>query len=282
MTPGFEFSGIVSAVGKNVRNFKTGDKVFGVTRFHAYATHLIVPEQQLYKLPGNILFEEAGGFPAIYLTAYYALHFVVKIFPGSTILIHSAAGGVGSALLQLCKLAGWRTIGVVGRSHKVGAARAMGADVVIDKSSENIWEMVEKHAPQGVDVILDANGFVTLKEGFKHLKPTGKMISYGFHSMFYSRSGILNYLKLLYGYLRTPSFNPLRMHEKNVCIATFNLSFLFDRGDLLQTAMESLYPWFEEEKIRVPKITTYPFEEVARAHADLQSGQTVGKLVLII
>ena len=281
ITPGFEFSGIVTEVGKNVKDVEVREKVFGVTRFNAYATHVVVPRHQVYTLPANISFEEAGSFPTIYLTAYYALHMIVQIFPDSTVLVHSAAGGVGSALLQLCKLAGWKTIGVVGSTHKIKDAKAMGADVVIDKSKENLWQTVEKYTPDGLDVVLDANGFVTLKEGYKHLKPTGKLISYGFHSMFYKKSGILNHLKLIYSYLRTPRFNPANLHEQNRCLATFNLSFLFDHKDLLRKAMQSLYTWLKDGKIHMPKITVYPFNEVAHAHKDLQSGMTVGKLVLV-
>ena len=123
ITPGFEFSGIVQATGKNVNDLSEGAKVFGLSRFSSYATHLVVPRNQIFILPENVSFEEAGGFPVIYLTAHYALNMSFHIFPGSTILIHSAAGGVGSALLQLCKLAGWRSIGVVGSSNKIEAAK---------------------------------------------------------------------------------------------------------------------------------------------------------------
>ncbi len=281
VTPGFEFSGVVKKVGKNVKDLDVGSNVFGVIRFNTYSTHVVSPQDQLFIIPENITFTEAGAFPVVFLTAYYSLHLVVKIYPGSTILIHSAAGGVGSALLQLCKQAGWQTIGVVGSTHKVEAAKQMGADIVIDKSKENLWKKVETYAPQGCDVVLDGNGVITLKESYKHLKPTGKLISYGFHSMFPKKSGMPNYLKLSLAYLRTPKFNPINMHTKNRSLITFNLSFLFDRKDLLQIAMDSLYSWLKQGKIRLPKVTTYPFEEVARAHRDLQSGLTTGKLVLV-
>ncbi|MFQ6037575.1 MAG: zinc-binding dehydrogenase, partial [Candidatus Aminicenantales bacterium] len=225
ITPGFEFAGEVEEVGPGVRDLPEGTRVFGVTRFDAYATHVVVPRTQVYPMPENLSFVEAGGFPVIYLTAYYGLFLVVKIFPESTILVHSAAGGVGSALLQLCRLKGWKTIGVVGSSHKVAAAKEMGADVVVDKSREDLWKAVEAHAPEGCDVVLDGNGTATLRGSYTHLKPTGKLISYGFHSMFPRKRGVANFLKLAIGYLRTPLFHPIRMHNQNRSIATFNLSF---------------------------------------------------------
>jgi NADPH:quinone reductase-like Zn-dependent oxidoreductase len=281
ITPGFEFSGIVREVGKGVEGFTPGSKVFGVTRFGGYSTHVVVPSDQIFEIPENLSFEETAAFPAVYLTAYYALHLVVKIYPGSTLLVHSAAGGVGSAILQLSKQANWRTIAVVGSSHKVKPAQELGADEVIDKSQQNLWKTVEKLAPEGCDIILDGNGFITLRQGFKHLKPTGKLISYGFHSMFPRKAGFPNYLMLAINYLRTPFFNPIDMHNQNRSVVTFNLSFLFERKDLFQIGMRSLLSWLKEGKIRMPKITTYAFEDVAQAHRDLQSGNTVGKLVLI-
>ena len=157
----------------------------------------------------------------------------------------------------------------------------MGADIVIDRSRENLWRMVEKHAPEGLDVVLDGNGAPTLREGYNHLKPAGKLISYGFHSMFPKKGGVPNYLKLVYDYLRTPGFSPLNRDKNNWSLVTFNLSFLFDRQDLLREAMRFLYPRLKEKKIRLPKIVTYPFKQVASAHQDLQSGMTVGKLVLV-
>jgi len=281
ITPGFDFSGTVAEIGENIKDVSMGERVFGVTRFDAYSTHVVVPRHQIWEIPDTVTFEEAGAFPTIYLTAYYALHMIFHIFPNSKILIHSAAGGVGSALLQLCKNAGWYSIAVVGSTEKVNTAKEFGADVVIDKSKENLWEMVEHYAPEGADVVLDGNGALTLKESCKHLRPTGKLIAYGFHSMFPKNRGVPNFFKLTYDYLRTPRFNLIGMHEKNRAIATFNLSFLFNRTDLLKEAMKVLYKLFVEGKIGVPKVSTYPFEEVARSHQDLQTGKTVGKLVLI-
>jgi NADPH:quinone reductase-like Zn-dependent oxidoreductase len=281
ITPGFDFSGNVMGHGEDVTDIEIGARVFGVTRFNGYSTHVSVPRDQVFPIPEKISFSQAAGFPTIYLTAYYALHLTVKIFPDSVILVHSAAGGVGSALLQLSKAAGWHTIGVVGSPLKVEAAKKMGADVVIDRSTQDLWKEVEAHAPEGCDVILDGSGASTLRKGFKHLKPTGKLISYGFHSMFPKKRGIPNYIKMLVDYFRIPRFNPISMHIKNKSLVTFNLSFLFDRKDLLKIAMKSLTGMLEEGMIGLPEITEYPFDSVIRAHKDIQSGTTKGKLVLI-
>lgn len=84
-------------------------------------------------------------------------------------LVHSAAGGVGSSLVQLAKLMGCEVVGVVGTNHKVEAAKSLGADFVFDKSRQDLWREARKRAPQGYDVICDANGVASLRESYKHI-----------------------------------------------------------------------------------------------------------------
>lgn len=97
----------------------------------------------------------------MFLTAWWMIHRQLHPRPNETWLVHSAAGGVGSAILQLGRLAGVRIIGVVGAAHKVDHARAMGANGVIDKSSEGLWSAAERLAPEGFDAVFDANGVET-------------------------------------------------------------------------------------------------------------------------
>ncbi len=281
ITPGFEYSGIVKSVGAGVTKFKVGDKVFGVSLFNAYASEVCVPEHQLYAIPEKMSFEEAAGFPAVFMTAYHALLQIVVTRPGMVALIHSAAGGVGSSLVQLCKIKGIKTIGVVGSSHKVQTLKDLGCDFIIDKSKEDLWKKVQEHAPHGVDLAFDANGVETLQKSYDHLAPSGKLVAYGAHSMFPKKGGKVNWPKLVIDFLKTPRFNPLNMTSENKSLITFNLSFLFDRRDLLDEAMIDLLMWFDEGKIKAPLIKSYPMEKVGEAHRDLESGMTVGKLVLI-
>src|SRR5687767_7678641 len=122
ITPGFEFAGTVTAVGEGVSEFAPGAKVFGVTLFGGYSTHVVVPKRQLFLLPSRLEPAQAAGFPTVFLTAYYALFELAHPRPGANILVHSAAGGVGSALVQLGRIAGCRVVGVVGGAHKVETA----------------------------------------------------------------------------------------------------------------------------------------------------------------
>lgn len=279
ITPGFEFSGTV--LESHDDKFKQGDKVFGITLFGGYAEEIVVPAHQLYHLPTSMNYSQAAGFPAVFMTAYHALFQNIVVRPEMTVLIHSAAGGVGSSLVQLAKVFGMKVVGVVGSSHKVEIVKNLGADEVIDKSTQSLWGRAQEICPDGFDIILDANGVETLGDSYKNLRPTGKLICYGFHTMMPKTGGRINWIKLAINWLKTPRFNPLDMTTSNKSVVTFNLSFLFDRMDLLGEAMEKMMPWLEEGKIKVAKVNEYKVEDVALAHADLESGKTIGKLVLI-
>jgi synaptic vesicle membrane protein VAT-1 len=272
ITPGFEFAGVVRG---------TGEKVVGVKLFNSYASQVVVKPEFLFPLPEKMSIEEGAAFPAVMLTAYHALFQNVVVRPGMTALIHSAAGGVGSSLVQLCRIKGIKTIGVIGSSHKRETLHKLGCDHIIDKSKEDLWKKVEEYAPHGVDLAFDANGVETMKESYKHLAPCGKLMVYGAHSMFPKKGGKVNWPKLAKDFLRTPRFNPLNMTSDNKSLITFNLSFLFERQDLFREAMDDLLRWYKEGKLSIPAVKSFPMEQVGEAHRELESGLTVGKLVLI-
>ncbi len=282
VTPGFEFAGEVLACGPDISDFQTGMSVFGVTRFGAYSSHLCAPGHQVFKIPAdsNFSIDQWAAFPAVFLTAYHALFQNIVVRPEMNILVHSAAGGVGGALIQLGKITGCRMIGVVGSSHKINTVLAFGADVVIDKSREDLWAKAQDTCPDGFDVIFDGNGPETLKQSYQHLAPVGKLVTYGFHSMLSKRGGFPNYFKLAYEFLRIPRFSPLNLTNDNKSVIAFNLSYLFHRADLLQESMQDLLKWVAEGKIQAPPVQPFAYDRVADAHRALESGTTVGKLIL--
>src|SRR3712207_6746357 len=231
ITPEFEYSGWVEEVGREVKHVKPGDPVFGVTLFNGYSTHVCAPADLVWLKPQALDFEAAAGFLSVHLTAYHGLLQNVVIRPGMRVLVHSARGGVGSALVQLCKLHNLHVTGVVGRSHKVEYVRQLGADAVIDKSTQSLWDEARRLCPYGYDLVFDANGPETLAQSYAHLRPTGKLMVYGFHTLLPKTGGRIRYLKAGLGLLRMPRFDPLAMTSLNRGVVAFNLSFLFDRTD---------------------------------------------------
>lgn len=281
ITPGFEFAGRVVAVGAEVTERKVGECVVGVTRFGAYSSHITVPQDQLFPIPSGFSFTQMAGVPSVFLTAYYAMFELVHPHSWQTLLVHSAAGGVGSSLVQLGKkIAGCKVVGVVGSSHKVQTVYDLGADHVIDKSKENLWEKAREYSPEGYDAVFDANGVETLKESYNHLSCGGKLVIYGFHTMLPKQGGKPNWLKLARDWLWTPSFDPLKMTEENKSVLAFNLSFMFDKKAILADMFRQLLAWLKEGRLVVPPITAFPIEQVADAHKLIESGKSVGKIVL--
>ncbi len=281
ITPGFEVAGRVLEVGPEVDDVEVGREVCAVTRFDGYTSHLVTRWPYIFDKPESMSFEEAAGLPTVFITAWYALFELAHPRPGSTVLVHSAAGGVGGSLVQLAKIAGCEVVGVVGGTHKIETAKFHGADHVIDKSKQDLWAEAERIAPQGYDVVLDANGVATLSDSYDHLRRAGKLVIYGFHTMMPKEGGKPNWFKLVSGWLRTPRFNPINMTNESKSVLAFNLSYLFDRTDMLALAVEDLERWIAEGSIKPAPVSTYPLSEVGRAHADIESGQTVGKLILI-
>jgi synaptic vesicle membrane protein VAT-1 len=281
LCPGLEFAGVVRQIGSKAEGFKPGDRVFGATRFGAYATAINCPSRQLFKLPESWGFKKGSAFPVAYLTSYYALYHVGHLKKSDRVLVHSAAGGVGTALLHLLKINGNMSVGVVGRSEKIPSAKEAGAVYVIDKSTEDLWSKAEEISPEGYDLILDANGVSTLKGSYHHLRPAGRLLIYGFASMF-SRSGRKNRLKLVRDYLRTPRFNPFDLTGSNKTVSGFNLIYLFEKADLFRDIMDTILDWDSEGLIPPMPVTTFAFEDVAKAHRAIEAGNSVGKLVLVV
>lgn len=279
ITPGFELAGRIEALGAGVAGFSIGDPVVVVTLFGGYASHVCLPTDRVFPLPTALGLEQAAAIPTVFLTAWFMAERQVHPEPGDDWLVHSAAGGVGGALAQLGRAAGVRVVGVVGGAHKVDAARAAGcAEVVVAEG--DWWRAVETLAPAGFDAVFDANGVRTLAASYAHVKPMGKLCIYGFASML-PRDGRLNWAKLAWDWLRTPRFMPLAMTRDNVSVMACNLSFLSAEAALLARGMRELLARFADGRLQPPPVTTFPLDRAADAQRAIESGRTVGKLVLV-
>lgn len=281
ITPGFEFAGTVAEAGAAVTHVRQGQRVFGFTRFGAYASEVVVPEHQAYPIPEGWTEEEAAGIPAVFMTAWYALRRVARVEAGERILVHSAAGGVGIALCQLASLLRCEVVGVVGMEKKVDVAKRYGAAHVVVRS-DNLWRDLERVAPDGFDVIFDSNGVRTVKEGYERLRRGGRVVVYGAADILPRGSDKPNLLGLAINYLKVPRFSPFGMTLENRGLLGFNVVFLFDKLDIIRRGMGELVSWMAEGKIHKVPVTTFALERVVDAHRAIESGTTVGKLILTV
>lgn len=294
IVPGFDIAAEIEAVGegcnKDNHDFQVGDYVFGCTLFGAYSNRVLVPKVQLRKVPPGLSLEQAASLPAVSLTALYAL-FLAGHFPShganysnTSILIHSAAGGVGSMLVQMSKILGLHPIvGVVGSSSKVDAAKKLGCDIVIDKSNEHLWAKANEVVPNGFKTIMDANGVSTLKESYNHLAPTGRLIVFGFHSNLPLGKHMLSpweWIKMAKKMNQMPSFDPMDLTVENKSVMGFNLSFFADEIEIVGMLFDTIVQWLKEGILKCPSVQTFEMEEIGKAHTLIQSGSSVGKIVI--
>mmetsp|Transcript_2683 Transcript_2683/g.4930 ORF Transcript_2683/g.4930 Transcript_2683/m.4930 type:complete len:313 (-) Transcript_2683:320-1258(-) len=255
---------------------------------------LIVHESyyQVYKLrkiPASLSFEQAAALPAVALTALYALQ-LAGHFPQESkgrnraILIHSAAGGVGSMLVQMSKILGLSpVVGVVGKSSKVGFLSSLGCDVVIDKSTQDLWQAAREASPDGYAAIMDANGVSTLQQSYDHLAPTGRLIVFGFHSnlpMGRAALSPLEWIRMAVKMSSMPKFDPMDLTVSNKSVMGFNLSFFEKEVDLVSLLFDQVCEWLEQGKLTCPRIVEMDMKDIGEAHNLIMSGKSVGKIVI--
>jgi NADPH:quinone reductase-like Zn-dependent oxidoreductase len=294
IVPGFDVAGTIEAIGESSgsndkERFEVGDRVFGCTLFGAYSNRILVPKVQLRKIPDHMSTAQAASLPAVSLTALYALQLAGAFpneykFNNKAVLIHSAAGGVGSMLIQMSKILGLGPIvGVVGSSKKVAAAKELGCDHVIDKSTQSLWATADEMVPEGFATIFDANGVSTLQDSYDSLAPTGRLVVFGFHSnlpMGQAALSPVEWIKMGFKMSRMPKFDAMDMTVSNKSVLAFNLSFFAQEVEIVSGLLDQIVMWLEEEKIKCPTVVEMDFESVAKAHQHLQSGQSIGKVVV--
>ena len=182
-TPGVELCGEVVALGDGVDGFGVGDRVLGssVLPFGGFAEYALMDAATTFPAPRSLDDAQAASLYIGYQTGWFGLHRRAGLRAGETLLVHAAAGGVGSAAIQLGKAAGARVIGVVGGSSKAQVARELGADVVVDRHSQDFVEVVKSETGgRGADVIYDPVGGETYRRSTKCVAFEGRILIIGF------------------------------------------------------------------------------------------------------
>jgi NADPH:quinone reductase len=259
--PGMEGAGVVEAVGEGVEGIKAGMRVAAISQ-KTYAEYLLASAKFVLPIPDNISFEEGAAFPIQSLTAWHMLYTVEKVKPGQTVVVHSAAGGVGIVAVQIAKSAGARVIGTVSNDNKMALVRQYGGDEVINYETQDFSaEVMRITNRRGADIILDAVGKPTFEKGVKCLAPLGHLIMYG-------RGGGL-----------PDPFNTMRLMEKSTKVSGFVLPVVYGT-DLMKAGIDACFTLMREGKLKMVVGKTYPLAQAADALRFLASRGSVGKLVL--
>lgn len=276
--PGLEYSGIIVRKGKDVTGFDLNEKVMGVIKFGAYTTHINMDHRYLQKLPHGWTFEEGAAFTVQSLTAYYALIELGNIKDNDTILVHSAAGGVGIYANRIAKKFNAYTIGTVGSKSKIGFLKDEGYDDVIVRDNNFKEKLKQSLGERKLNIVMESIGGKIFKDSFDLLSPTGRIIIYG-GAQFMSHQSRPNYPKLLYQILTRPKVDPLSLSDTNRSLMGFNLIYLWDKPEEMKRMITNILNF----NLKKPYVgSTFPFEKLPEALKLFQSGKTIGKVVVRI
>ena len=275
--PGLEFSGIVKSVGAGVENFKPGQRVMGVSRFGGYASLINTKVEYITPLPDSWSYSQGAAYLVQVLTAYYGLVSLGNIQLRDTVLIHSAAGGVGIWANRIAKHYDAYTIGTVGSSAKGDFLQKEGFDDFIVRGSDFADQLKSKLGDRELKVVMECIGGKILKEGYDQLGVEGRLITYG-SAHFAQQNSKPNKLKLLWKFLQRPKIDPMQMIHLNKGILGFNLIYLFNNADKMKSILSAL----SQMDIGAPVVGhEFAFTEARQAIDLFQSGKTMGKVVLL-
>jgi len=312
--PGLEFSGVVEAVGSQPgrprasrahggqlcelseevwhlaqaasENFEVGDRVMGAMRFGAYASHVNVPAHQLRKIPAGWSFAQGAAFMVQSLTVFYALRELGAVRRGSTVLIHSAAGGCGLQAIEICLKLGVRVVGTVGSAAKLTVIRerfpGLKAEQLIVRGADfeqQLRAALAAVGAEGFHVVLDAVLGDYFQPGFRCMAPGGRYVVYGAASMTPQADslGVLQWVRLAWQWLRRPWVDPLELPGLNKSVMGFNLIHCFNDAEALSALTDELMA------LELPPPCVgheFPFAEATEALRTFRAGKTTGKVVL--
>ena len=255
---GFEAAGVVEALGEGA-SLPVGARVVAVTGIGAHAERVCVHAAACMRFPDSMSFVEAAAFPVQYLTAYHALITLGRAVAGETVLIQAAAGGVGTAAIQIAKLLGLRVVGTASSEEKRQRIKDLGADQVYGYD-EFERELIGERAPQ---LILESVGGDVFRSSLAILPSLGRLVVYGAAS---KQVQPVDTLKLLF---------------RSQSVLGLHLSAIFERPALLGESLKRLFGWVEEGKLKIQVGHVLKLADVRQAHELMSNRQNYGKIVLV-
>ncbi|MEK3742558.1 NADPH:quinone oxidoreductase family protein [Brevibacillus sp. FSL K6-0770] len=263
--PGLDATGVIEEVGSEVKNLRVGQRVIAFPANGSYAEYVVADEALTFAIPDSISTETAAACPVVSFTSYQLLAKVARLAEGETVLIHAAAGGIGTTAIQLAKLLGaGRVIGSVGSAAKAAVALAAGADHAICHDTEDFVEKVRELTDgAGADVILDSISGRVSERSIECLAWYGRLVHFG------NASGEI-------GQIRT-----LDLHAS--CRSVLGFSFGTTRKlrpHLLQDTARQVIDFLAKGQLDVKIGKVFSLEEAANAHAWVESRQSTGKVLL--
>ncbi|WP_052889729.1 quinone oxidoreductase family protein [Thermogemmatispora carboxidivorans] len=264
-TLGFEVAGTVVALGEGVTAPAPGTRVAAFAT-GGYAEYATARAETVFPIPESLDFVRAAALPVQGVTAYQLLHDSARLQAGESVLVHAAAGGVGTFAVQLAHLLGaGQVIGTASSEEKLEYIRRLGADWAINYSQENWTEQVKQATGgRGVDVLLEMVGGSIAEQSLRCLAPFGRMVVFG------AASG------------QIVQFSGIQLMYKNQEIIGYWLSAWLSRPQQIAFAMQELTRYLAAGQLTIFVGQTFPLEEAANAHRAIAERRTTGKVVLTV
>jgi NADPH:quinone reductase-like Zn-dependent oxidoreductase len=270
---GYEAVGRVDKVGKNVKHVQPGQRVVAFSRFGGYSQYVTVSGKAVAPIAEGYDTGKALALATQYCTAYYAFEVGVKVFPGEKVLIQAAAGGVGTALVQLAKLRGCYIYGTAGSDKKLDYLRNQGVDQPINYVKHRFWEKIK----EPIDVAFDSVGGETFRRSLQLLNKGGRMVSYGAAAM----TDAKNIFSKASTGLAFGIFHPAQFIMESRSLVGVNMLRIADyKEDILAHCLQEVCTLADQGKIDPQVGGVYAAKDIAKAHADMENRKTTGKLAV--
>lgn len=296
-TPGYELVGVVEALGPGCSRLSVGDRVASLTVWGAYAERVCVLEANAVEVPEDLDPAEVVGLVLTYMTAYQLLHRTAKAQPGETVLVHGAAGRVGTAVLELGAVAGLRLYGTCSARDRAAVERLGAAP--IDYRNEDFLARVRELPGQGVDVVLDGIGGALSLRSFRALRPGGRLVVYGHHAVL--AGGRRNWRGWIEWYTTSATVALWGLLSPRRSVGVYRIQKLREGHQIIPRGARHPLPvgggprypeWYREDfrallellsatKIHPVVAQRLPLSEARHAHELLDSSASKGKLVLV-
>jgi putative PIG3 family NAD(P)H quinone oxidoreductase len=257
--PGLEVSGVVVEVGTDVEGFKAGDEVCALLAGGGYAERVAVPWQQVMPAPEGVPLTEAAGLPEVACTVWSNVFMLGRLRKGETLLVHGGASGIGTFAVQLAKTLGSRVVATVGSAEKAEQVRKLGADEVINYREQDFSDTVQ------ADVILDIMGAKYLEGNVRALRTGGRLVIIGLQG---GRKAELDLGALL-------------VKRASVHGTTLRSRSADEKGVIVRSVVDNVWPLVEGGAVRPIVYAEVPMAQAAEAHRMLESGEHVGKILLV-
>ncbi|MGY3318449.1 NAD(P)H-quinone oxidoreductase [Arthrobacter sp. TE12232] len=267
--PGLEVSGRIAGFGPGVtKAFSVGDKVVALLSGGGYAQKVAVPAGQVLRIPDGVDLVTAASLPEVAATVYSNLIMTAQLQPGETVLIHGATGGIGTMAIQLAKAIGARVATTAGNAEKVSTAKAfLGADIAINYAEEDFPASLRaQNGGKGADVILDVVGAKYLGQNVEALADYGRLVVIGLQGGAKAELDLGQLLRKRAAIIAT-ALRPRPVEEKTV---------------IMNAVRDAVWPMLTDGRIRPLVAKTFPLDQVAAAHTYFDSGDHVGKVLLVM